>query len=284
MIKTIYRIEEVIDFVWELSQTDSYASYPRRTSMKDIKEVIERAINSDNRNIVACYKENVLYGVCIYFWKWDEKYSQTEVLLVKEDYEQIAEELIGYISEQLPGYELFIGVPINNKNANQYFRNKNIECIEASIDTRLYSLEPPGNQKHEHIEKITESSFQEYAAFHDKHAIPSGMYYNSKNLLKDIELFRIFAFRQDGEIYGSIFYKILKDSFEIFGLFVDREYENSGIRDILINEVLMQLHNEFGEVGEIVYFIEEDCTEELNSALKAGFEIKDRYRCYRCVI
>lgn len=259
MIKTIYKFEEVIDFAWELSQNDLYASYPRRKSMKEIKENIERAIRSDNRNIVACYRE---------------------------DYEQIAEELIDYASKQLPGYELLIGVPLSNENANQYFKKKNIECIDASFDTRLYNLKIHSTQRHNCIEKITEDNFEEYAIFHDKYAIPLEMYYNSKNLKKNIERFRVFVFRQDGGIHGSIFVNGLLDpkEKEVVGLFVDEEYKNNGIENILINEMLMQLYNEFGTLKEIVYFIDEDCTDELNSALAAGFEIKDNYRCYKCIL
>lgn len=284
MIKTIHRFEEVIDFAWELSQDNLHASYPRRKSMKEIKEDIEKAILADNENIVAYYNQNVLYGVCIYFWKCDGKYTQTTEFLIRENYDQIAEEFISYISNQLPGYELFIGVPFTNKNVNLYFNKKNIECIESSIDTRLYNLKLHINQKHENIEKVTESSFQEYAIFHDKHAIPSGMYYNSKNLKKDIERFRVFVFRYDGEIHGSIFVKIFKDMAEVFGLFVDKQYKDNGIESILINQLLTELYNEFGVMKEIIYFVEENCIDELNSALNAGFEIKDKYRCFKCVL
>lgn len=286
MIKTIYKFEEVIDFVWELSQNNLHASYPRRKSMNDIKENIKRAIHSDNRNIVACYQEDVLSGVCVYYWEYDEKYSSTEIFLIRENYEQIAEELIDYLSKQLPGYELLIGVPLSNKDANQFFRKKNIECISSSIDTRLYNLEPCMNEKHDHVEKITESDFKEYTIFHDKHAIPLEMYYNSKNLQKDIDLFQVFVFRQNEEIHGSIFVKALLDpkEKEVFGLFVDEEYKDNGIESILINEMLMQLYDEFGTLKEIAYFIDEDCPNELNSALAAGFEIKDKYRCYKCIL
>jgi len=112
------------------------------------------------------------------------------------------------------------------------------------------------------------------------------MYYNSKNLQKDIDRFRVFVFRQNEGIHGSIFVKALLDpkEKEVFGLFVDEEYKNNGIENILINEMLMQLYNEFGALKEIVYFIDEDCTDELNSALAAGFEIKDHYRCYKCIL
>ncbi|WP_156456432.1 GNAT family N-acetyltransferase [Abyssisolibacter fermentans] len=112
------------------------------------------------------------------------------------------------------------------------------------------------------------------------------MYYNSRNLQKDIERFRVFVFRQDEVIHASIFAKINKDKniAEVFGLFVDEEYENNGIESILINEMLMQLYNEFDAIKEIIYFIDEDCTDELNSALTAGFEIKDKYRCYKYIL
>jgi len=284
MIKTIHKLEEVIDFAWELSQDDLYASYHRIKSMKEIKEKMEKAISGDNENIIACYDENILCGVCIYFWKCDEKYAQTIQLSIRKDYDKIADEFIGYISKQLPGYELFIGVPFINKNANQYFKKKNIECIESSIDTRLYNLEAPINQKHDHVEKITKSNFEEYAIFHDKYAIPLEMYYNSENLQKDIERFRILAFKQEKAIHGSIFAKAGKGISEIFGLFVDEEYKDKGVEGILINEMLMQLYNEFGAVEEVVYFIDEDSNEELNSVLAAGFQIKDHYRCYKCIL
>lgn len=110
------------------------------------------------------------------------------------------------------------------------------------------------------------------------------MYYNSKNLQKDIDYFRIFAFRQDEEVRGSIFTKASKDGASVVGLFVDKEYKNKGIESILINETLMQLYNEFGSLREFLYFIDEDSLDELNAALNAGFEIKEKYRCYKCIL
>ncbi|WDV47851.1 hypothetical protein PV797_09200 [Clostridiaceae bacterium M8S5] len=284
MIKTIHKVDEVIDFAWELSKNDLYASYPRMESKVDIKENIERTIKSDNKNIIACYHNDVLCGVCIYYWIDDEKYVQTTGLLIKENFDQIAEEFIGYIKEYLSGYELFIGVPTTNINAKQYFKKKNLKCNESSIVTRLYNLESPINQNHDCIENINESNFRDYAKFHDIHAIPLEMYYDSSNLLKDIERFRIFAFRQDGAIHASIFVRKNEYCTEVFGLFIDKEYGNKGIESILINEMLSTLYNEFGMVKEIVYFIDENSADELNAALKAGFEITDKYRSYNFIL
>ncbi len=283
MIKTVQKLEEVIDFVWELSQDKLYASYPRLNLIENLKKEIEKAINKENFNIIACYQQNVLSGVCFYFWETDERHAQTVGFLIKEDYGKIADEFIDYISKQLPGYELFIGVPLTNKSANEYFKERNIECIEDSIVTRICNLEQHTNQIYDYIEKVNKDNFEEYALFHDKYAIPLGMYFNSKNLIKAIQHFRIFAFKQDGAIHGSIFVNADKEISDVVGLFIDKEYKNKDIEYILINEMLTQLYNEFGTVKEILYFIDEGSDDELNIALSSGFEIKERYRLYKYI-
>lgn len=47
---------------------------------------------------------------------------------------------------------------------------------------------------------------------------------------------------------------------------------------------MMQLYKELGTIKEVLYFIEEDSTDELRAALSAGFKIMDTYRCYKCVL
>lgn len=284
MIKTIHSLDEVWDFAWELSRNELYASYPRRDIIEELKLEIEKAINLDTYDIIAFYQHEVLCGVCFYFWHSNEKYAQTTGLLIREDYGKIADEFINYIRKQLPGYELFIGLPITNKHANEYFIEKKVKCIESSIVTRICNLEPRINQGYDCIEKISESNFEEYAVFHDKYAIPKEMYCNSKNLQKEIERFLIFVYRQDGDIHGSIFVKTGKVISEVYGLFIDKEYKNIGIESKLINVMLIQLYNEFGSVKELLYFIDEGSTDELNIAMFEGFEIKETYRCYKCIL
>lgn len=284
MIKRIEKLDEVADFAWELCQNDLYASYLRLKSIDKVKEHILRAIDSEFERVIAYYNQEILCGICIYFWKSDEKYVQTTMFLIKENYDEIADEFIAYIGMQLPEYELFIGVPFSNTNANQYFKRRNISCIESLIDTRLYNLQSHTNLKHDLVEKITKDNFNEYEMFHDKYAIPLEMYYNSTNLKKEIEIFRVFVFKENEIIRASIFVKVVRENAEIFGLFIDDKYKNKGIESILIDEVLMQLYDEFGSLNEVSYFIDEDSAEELNSALAIGFNIQDTYRCYKCIL
>lgn len=284
MIKIVQKLDEVLDFAWKLSQDDLYASYHRLKSKERVKEYIERAIEKENEKIIAYYNENILCGVCIYFWQDNEKYAQTTMFLIIENYDEIADGFISYIGNELPGFELLIGVPLSNTNANQYFKKRNAKCIDALIDTRLYNLKSHINPNHDLVEEITKNNFEEYINFHDKYAVPLEMYYDGKTLQKEIEHFRVFGFKENEAIHGSIFVKIIRESAEIYGLFIDDEYKNRSIESILIDEVLMQLYNEFGKLREVVYFVEEDNPDELNYALAAGFNVNDTYRCYKYIL
>lgn len=281
MIKVINKLQQVEILGWKLSQNENFASYPRIKSKEEFENCIEKAIKEDHENIIGYFHKNVLCGICSYFWVSDVKYAQTKLFLIGEDYEKIAGEFINYIGEELAGYQLLIGVPFANKNANEYFKKNEVQCIDSSVDTRLYNLKIRENNPQLYIEKITEETFKEYALFHDRYAISLEMYYNSENLQKDIEKFRIFVFRKDGEIHGSIFVKLFKDGAEIFGLFLEERSKSKGIENILIKGMLSGLNSELSTVKEVVYFINENSYDELKAALDAGFEIEDKYRCYK---
>ncbi len=284
MIKIINNIEEVLDFIYSLSVNDLYASYPRRNIRENIKDEVETSIREANCNVLGYYNQDELCGVCIYFWRLDQKYAQTIYFLINKHFEKIAEEMINYIRNQLPGYELYIGFPFSNKIANQYFIENNIECIESSIVTNLYNLELIDIEKKDNLYKVDIHSFDEYAIFHDKHAIPLKMYYDSSNLKKELNRFGIFTYKHNNLIYGSIFAKFDKELSDVVGLFIDEEYKNKGIESMLLSEMLVQLYNECGAVKEVLYFIDEDSNEELKTALNQGFKVKENYRCYRCIL
>lgn len=285
MIKKITELSEVFDFVWELSQNDLYAGYPRKKPKHEIKASIEKAIKADSQDIIAYYNQNVLCGVCMYLWISEDKYAQTTQILIRGAYDQIADDIIGYLSKQFSGYDLFIPIPSTNKNAQKYFSKRNIECIEAHTYTGLNDLGAHTKQEHNYlITEVTKDNYEEYSIFHDKYAIPAEMSYNSKNLLKDIERFRILTFRKDNVIRGSIFAKVIGEIAEIFGLFLDEEYKNNGIERALIDEIIIRLYDEFKTIKELIFFVDEGDEYELDIAQSAGFEIKGRPRTYKCIL
>ncbi|GEM_PF-282351 len=284
MIKNIKDIDEVLDLAWQLSMDESSASFPRMNSKEEVKAQVKRAIAGNNYNIIASYYENILNGICIYYWIDDEKYVQTTLFVIKENYKYAADEMINYIRSHLNDYALFIGFPANNLIANKYFMDNDFECIDSSIVTEMILHETAHKHfYHDKVREVTLESFDNYAEFHDKFAVPLEMYYNSRNLKKDIEYFKIFVYIQNEEIYGSIFVKCLKDVAEVFGLFVDCEFKNMDIESILIRHMISKLHDKYDSPKELLYFIEDSSVNELRSALDAGFKIKDKYRCYKQV-
>ena len=282
MIKNIENIDEMLNLAWELSMNDGSASFPRVSSKKELKAQIERAVSRNNYNIITTYYNNKLNGVCIYYWLDDEKYAQTVLFVIKENYEHDASEMVNYVKSNLIGYELLIGFPADNLSANKYFMGNGFKCVESSIVTEMV-LHKTTNKHcyHEKVKEITLDDFDEYSKFHDKFAIPLEMYYNSENLKNNLKNFKIFAYEENNEIVGSIFICCLKDGAEVFGLFVDSEFKNMNIESILINYMVSKLDDIYDSPKELLYFIEESSTDELRSALDAGFYIKDKYKCYK---
>ncbi|WP_373897236.1 hypothetical protein ACER0A_014290 [Haloimpatiens sp. FM7315] len=286
MIKNICDVNEILDYTWKSSKDDVDAIYPRIETIVNLKSYIEKYIDDKNKKVIACYDKGVLSGICLYYWITDEKYAQTKVFLITGNYSKIADEFISYIRTEFPSYEFLITcVPFNHKTANQYLKNNNFKCVDSSIVTRICNLKPPKAPRSNSVEKLTKDNFEEYARFHDKFAIPFEMYYTFEKIKKEINIFRIFVFRDaDKEIQGSIFIKANKKESEIYGLFINDKYENKGIESILIDEMLNELYNEFGSVKEVIFFIDENSTFELNSALASGFKIQAKYKCYKCIL
>lgn len=279
MIKVINDPKEILEFTWSLTQENSKSSYHKITSKVELIDKLNRGIECNTEKLIACYENNMLKGVCLYFWIDEDKYAQTTVFVIDTDYNTVADELIGYIRKELPDYELLIGIPFDNVNAIKYFKYRDIECIESSYDTRLKSENYIPNDIKYNIEAIDSNSFDEYANFHDKHA--GDIYWISSRLKERLDIFRIFVYRHEGIISGSIFVTKYAEGAEVFGMYIDDKVKDNGIDSALIYHMLGSLYDEFDDINEVVYFIDENAKEELSLVLGMGFEINDTYRCYK---
>jgi hypothetical protein len=250
------------------------------TSLARIRKELERAVESENQNVIACYHENIICGLCCYHWDHESNYAQASIFVISDRFSETATEMISYIEESLGNHSFLIGFPTTNKLAIDYFKIKNWRCIESSIVTNMIGLKPKSIIMQYDLIKITENNFDEYSNFHDRFSIPNEMYYTSKNLMKDIKGFEILAYRENGKFIASIFAVKGKELSDIIGLFIDESYRNREIEKSLLNGLLNNLSIEYGEVGEILYFIDDDNDVDLQIALESGFTIKERYKCY----
>lgn len=284
MIIEIKDKSEILEYMWNLSQDNTKNSYPKKHSKDELEQSIEAAIISDTYKVIGCYHDNILKGASIYFWIEENKYAQTTFFLIDNDFSLVANEIIDYIKKQLPAYELFIGVPFDNVNASNYFEMMNIKCIASSIDTRLKHKPNIIGEVREQIDSLDLEAFDEYAIFHDRFAYKLEMYWTSDRVKESMNQFRIFVYRDSNKIGGSIFVKKYLGGAEVFGLFLDEEFKNKGLERELLQFMLSSIYKEYEDIKEVVYFIDETETQELEVALAIGFEISDTYRCYKCVL
>lgn len=281
MIVEIKETSVILEFIWRISQDKTKNSYPKFQSKDDLKQTIERANKSDTQKVIGCFQHNKLKGVSIYSWEKNDIDAQTIVFMIEDEYVFIANEIIDYIKKELPGYKLLIGVPFENVSANTYFRTLRVKCIESCYDTRLRQRSCCDYEVHQQIEPLNLPEIAEYAVFHNRFENKFEMYWTSERLKEHANKFRIYIYRNNGKINGSILVKKYNEGAEVFGLFLDKESKNQGLERELIRYMLKSLYEEYSDIKEIVYFIREKERNELEAALEAEFEIQDTYKCYK---
>lgn len=260
---------------------ESHFSYPRFTKISDIFRELEYSIEFMATDSLVAEENGEILGLMTYFWDQDEKYIQITFLVIKNKDIKVFEKLISQIKNDHDGLSINLGLSHTCwLNDEDYFKD-HAQIIENShvLEARNIS---ESERKIEGIKVLAKEDFPEYEAFHDKFA--KDMYYNSKNLLRDFDRFRVFAKENQGKIVASLLIKIYGENpckGEIFGLFIDENEEKSKICDELLQAMVNSLLDEFGKISTIKYFVEVDKKIELERALANGFQKLDTYLYYK---
>ena len=259
----------------------THFSYPRFYKINDIFRELEYSIEFMATESLVIEENGDLEGLATYFWDEDEKYIQTTLLVIKNKDIKVFEELISYIKKDFKDYSLNIGLSHTCwLNEEDYFK-ENAQIIEHShvLESKNINKNPA---EIEGVKVLSKEDFPQYEAFHDKFA--GKMYYNSKNLLRDFDKFRVFVKENQGEIVASLLVKIYGENpckGEIFGLFIEDSKEKAKICYELLKAMENSLIDEFGKISTIKYFVEVDKKIELETALGLGFEKLDTYLYYK---
>ena len=260
---------------------ETHFSYPRFTKISDIFRELEYSIQFMATETLLAEEDGEISGLLTYFWDEDEKYIQTTFIVIKNKDIKIFEKLISQIKNDHDGLAINLGLSHTYwLNDEDYFKEK-AQIIEHShvLESRNIS---ENKREIEGVRVLSKEDFPKYEAFHDKFA--GKMYYNSRNLLRDFDRFRVFAKENQGEIVASLLVKIYGENpckGEIFGLFVDENEEKSIVSDELLKAMANSLLDEFGKISTIKYFVEVDKKIELETALSNGFEKLDTYLYYK---
>ncbi|MBP2015626.1 hypothetical protein [Anaerococcus degeneri] len=259
----------------------THFSYPRFYKINDIFRELEYSIEFMATESLVIEENGNLEGLATYFWDEDEKYIQTTLIVIKNKDIKVFEDLISQIKKDFKDYSLNVGLSHTCwLNEEEDFKDK-AQLIEHSHVLEAKNLrERLGDTAG--IRILSKEDFLQYEAFHDKFS--GNMYYNSKNLLRDFDRFRVFVKENQGEIVASLLVKVYGENpckGEIFGLFIDENEEKFVICNELLNAMVNSLIDEFGKISTIKYFVEVDKKIELERALANGFEKLDTYLYYK---
>lgn len=272
------KVRDILDLA---IKDESHFSYPRFSKISDIFRELEYSIEFMATDTLVAEENGEINGLATYFWDQDEKYIQITFLVIKNKDIKVFEKLISHIKNAHEGYAINLGISHTCwLNDEDYFK-ENAQIIEHSHVLEAKNI----NEKTEEIEGVkvlSKEEFQKYQAFHDKFA--KDMYYNSKNLLRDFDKFRVFVREDKSEITGSLLVKIYGENpckAEIFGIFLEDSPEKAKICDKLLKAMVNSLIDEFGKISTIKYFVEVDKKIEPDAAIENGFEKLDTYLYYK---
>lgn len=259
----------------------THFSYPRFYKINDIFRELEYSIEFMATESLVIEENGDLEGLATYFWDEDERYIQISLLIIKNKDIKVFEELISHIKKDFKDYSLNLGLSHTCwLNDEEDFKDK-AQIIEYSHVLEAKNIrERLGDTAG--IRILSKEDFPKYEDFHDKFA--GKMYYNSKNLLRDFDKFRVFVKENQGEIVASLLVKIYGENpckGEIFGVFIEDSKEKAKICDELLKAMENSLIDEFGKISTIKYFVEVDKKIELETALRLGFEKLDTYLYYK---
>lgn len=272
-IEVLTESKDITEFVLNKSIDSNTASYIRLHTMNDVINTLDREIKNEFGELFAIYEDEKLQGVFSYFWIDTEKYIQTTVFVIEDNYNAVADMAVEYMKKNKDKYKLFIGIPAENTLAVSFLENKG-KLVENSVNLRLDNYNSD-YVKNDNVIKISKDNFIVFEQFYEKYAIKHNMYWNSKNLYNDIDKFDIFSYVHKDEIIGVIFAKNGKSSQEVYGLFTDSEDSK------VYNGLLRELINCFVSNSDrlrVTYFIDRNEGMELRNAKEFGFQLQDTYK------
>lgn len=269
-----------IDFAWELSQKPESSSYPMYKDKNQLEDNFKRWIKKNDTQLLGYYINNQLIAVVSFFSIDNEKYIQSTGIFISSKYNEVMDKLISMIKIDFTGYKCLFGFPKENIDAYNYFTKKGYECIDSCLDMRLNTTELIITEHNNDVYKIYKKDFDSYALFHDKSFTRT--YWTSERLRENLDDWRIFIYKYDGNIEGSIFIKYCnKNTVEIFGVSVTDKCTKKRIEEKLISQSLEMVFIENSFIENAILFIDDCENERLEMIEKLGFKYFSSYCCYQ---
>ncbi len=272
------QLKEIANFSWKYYYNKNQCSFPKFKSYKEMYEIFLKSINNRERRLLACYEDGKILGSLNFILlEYDEFIQFIGGIFADGNYNYVAEKFVKYLRDNYCGYEIYMGYPKENEQAIKFAELNGAILVESSFTMKLKEEDFKVVVQCDEVIPLQSEYYNEYKIFHDKHN--KGIYWNSKRLFEKIDLWQIYIIRDNEKIIAEIFLKVVGNLAEVFGLSIEEDYRSNGYEVKLLSKAVKDILEQGKD--EILYFVEEEATDEFEATLKLGFKQIDNYRCYK---
>ena len=263
-----------VDMMYELACDYSKSSYPTPNNGIETKESFiaynKKALSEDNAEILLFCDEDEVLGWINYYFLKDDNYLDTDSMQASSKFDVMLSEFEQFVAEKYPTYDLWLGFSSKNTDATNYVEKHNFTLLDRAHNMILHLDKYNPIKNDELVEELIFEEYEPFSRLHDL-VCPDDVYWNSERIKANFDKWKIFTYKSNGELLGSIY---LRNS-EIFGVdFTENVYNAKVFESLLIGMV-----NNFKLVGKdyINYFCND---QELEIVKKVGFNYIDEYKSY----
>lgn len=226
-------LEDIIEFAWNITKRDIRVGYPSGVwEYNGLRKSIINAFN-DSDDILVLKEDNKIIAFISLLIEEDNKYLQTiGGIYCIDDFDYTFNKLLEYKKENYPDFKLYIIYSSYNKEILNRLAKEG-EILDKLNYYRLDNDKLKLREVDKSISYIKDSEFKEFSVLHDK--LNPDIYWNSDNLLKDIENWNILVYREDGNIVAYALYKfrVGNELGEIFALSYKENVSNNIKKDLI---------------------------------------------------
>lgn len=284
MIRKVETQEEAFrlaDMCWQINQDPRFATRPLGDSVEEVREYFGINVHPDDE-LLVCEEDGELKGIFCLFVDEPHQYLQSQggFYALVDEYEDVFDEFMDYLTEKFEGWQLNIGMPEENHRLGEYMMEIGASCIENTI---IMVLEKQAYVRCDHpdVDMLKQEDWMEFIEMH--HALNPDMFWQGDMIISRDDLFQVFVVKREGHLAGALVMMICEFSSEIFCCEVKDEYIMEGYQKQLM-DAAAQCCFEDCHQEELASFVDVVAREELKACRECGFAQVGTHIGYRLVL
>ena len=281
MLRTCTKEEfdRYIDFAYDLATDLTKSGYPTYCDKIKTKETFidnaHKAFERDTEEMLLFVLDGQVQGFIQYYLIPEDRYLQLSLFNINTATDVALSEFLEYIGGRYGGYDVYFGLPAENRSAAEFLAGRGFECIENDYNNTAFLDEIVPVSDETGLTRICKENYPIFETLHNQ--IEGDMYWNSERMLADLDDWVVFVKERDGRPAGAVYYRTARDGwFEIFGIDIDQDRHDPELFRELLGGAVSDAKNNNGKF--ITFF----CDEEYEEITKqCGFFCVGNYLCFK---